>query len=116
MKMTLKKIYLQGKSNEYLFISIKVEYGYEGEMYDDMIKLNFQTKKKELFLTLTMNNPGIGLVAERISTILSNIDINSDKIINHSEYIVKSISSQVDLEYDSSLFISNPARKERVEE
>lgn len=99
MEFTLRNIYCYGEENINLFISMEVHYGWNEAMYADIVKLNYNGVKKQIFLTVRAKNPGMGSVIESIISSLRDID-SSEGATNTPERIIDILSQKMGMRYD----------------
>ena len=100
MELKLNKINCYGDNNSMIFLSIVAEYGWEGKMCSDIIKLNYNGKKREAFLTVKIQNSGVGLIIERIIEILNDIFNKNDKKDNQIKKIIEKMSENFKFKYN----------------
>ena len=100
MNLKLKDISYHGDGNTILYISIEAIYGWENKMYGDIIKINYNTQKKSMHLTVKIKNPGISQVVDRIIQLLSNINTSDDSLENPPLTIIEKMGEVLAMEYD----------------
>ncbi len=81
-------------------MSIEVHYGWNEAMYADIIKLNYNGVKEQIFLTVKVKNPGMGIVMESFISILKDIDLREDAHANPPELIIEILSQKMGMKYD----------------
>ncbi|MCP4131648.1 MAG: hypothetical protein GY754_11780 [bacterium] len=99
MNLKLKNIYPYGDDKTMLFVSIEAKYGWKGETCNDVIKINYNGKKREAFLTVKIENPGVGLLAERIIEVITTIDFKQDVTRNPVVIVIERLSDSLGMEY-----------------
>ena len=105
MNLKLKKIHSYGKDKSLLLISIEAVYGWDNKMYGDLIKINFNLKKREAYLTVKVKNPGIALVTERIIELLAKIHISDSTLKNPPLVMIERMGEILGMEYDPKMVI-----------
>jgi hypothetical protein len=103
MELTLRNIYCYGEKNSNLYMSIGVHYGWNEAMYADIIKLNYNGAKEQIFLTVKAKNPGMGIVIESIISTLKDIDLREDARANSPEIIIEILSRKMGMSYDHEI-------------
>lgn len=99
MELSLRNIYCYGEENSNLYISMEVHYGWNEAMHADIVKLNYNGVKKQIFLTIRAKNPGMGAVIESIISSLRDID-SSEDATNTPERIIEILSQKLGMRYD----------------
>ncbi|MFC1670838.1 hypothetical protein ACFL20_10640 [Spirochaetota bacterium] len=105
MDLKLKKIYSYGEDKSLLFISIEAVYGWENEMYGDIIKINYNMKKRDAYLTVKIKNPGIAVITEKIIELLTKINISDNSLKNPPLVIIERMGEILGMEYDPKMVI-----------
>jgi len=102
MELRLKKIYCYGEKKSNIYMALEARYGWDGSMIGDIIKLNYKGVSEQAYLTVKAQNPGVGLIVERLITYLK--DLSSQRIERGtvSELIIDTLSSKLGMTYDSN--------------
>ena len=100
MEFKLVKASRHGDNNSVAHFSIEVSYGWEGEMHQEILQLNFNELKRELFVTVKVKSPGIGSIAERVITVLGGVNFSAGSVSNPPLLIVEKLAEHLRLEYD----------------
>ncbi len=107
MELTLIKVSRHGENNSAVHFSIEASYGWEGEMHREIIQLNYNGMRRELFVTVKVKNPGTGSIAERIINMLGEINYAARSVKNPPLLIIEKLAEHLTLEY-------NPADIDKV--
>lgn len=97
------KIYCYGDDCSKICMSIKVIYGWQGEMYTDIIQLNYNGLKREALLTVKALNSGVGMVVESIIDIIKSIDLSNISFKNPFKVIVERLSQKIGMNYNEEI-------------
>jgi hypothetical protein len=100
MEFTLRNIYCYGEHDSNIFMSIGVLYGWSEAMHTDVIRLNYDGTKEQIFLTVKAKNPGMGIVIESIINLLKDINSRKDGSENKLELIIDILSQKLGMKYD----------------
>ncbi len=100
MELKLKTVHRNTDNPVMIFASIEAHYGYEGAMYDDILRINYHCEKKEAYLTITCLNPGIGMVAERVAQFISSVMNQPRTSVDPFVNLIESMGERLLLQYD----------------
>jgi len=103
MNLKLKNIHKYGKDDSMIFISIEVNYGWKGKMYGDIIKVNYNSIKRDAYITVKLKNPGVGHVIEHLVEYIATIDFKDKALINPPRIVIEKLADKFDMEYDFEL-------------
>jgi hypothetical protein len=101
MELRLKKIYCYGEKKSNMYMAIEVRYGWNGSMIGDIIKLNYKGMSEQAYLTVKAQNPGVGLIVERLITYLKDLPSRRIERGTVPELIIDTLSSKLGMIYDS---------------
>lgn len=102
MEIKLIKVSRHGENNSVVHFSIQISYGWEGEMQTEIIQLNYNGLKRELFVTVKVKNTGTGSIAERVINVLGEINYASQSVKNPPLLIIEKLAEHLSLEYDAA--------------
>lgn len=100
MKLTLEKIHYYGDAKNKLYMSISVDYGWDGTMYTDLVRINFDLAAGESYVTVKILNHGIVLVVERLFDIIKNIHFKQGIVENPVETILESFTYKLGMKFN----------------
>ncbi len=100
MELKLKKISQYGENGEMLQIAITVDYGYNGEMFSDLLRFTYNMRKREAYLTVRIHNPGVGSLVDQILSYITRIDFRSYSLKNPPLLVLQHLSDKFGLQYD----------------
>jgi hypothetical protein len=103
MDLKIHKIYRHGEDNAMVYLAIETHYGYRGDMFRDILQINYNGKKRDAFITVKMRNPGIGLVIERIVEFINTMDLKADSVKNPPLEIIETLGEKLNLRYDRDM-------------
>jgi hypothetical protein len=100
MELTLNKIYLHGEENAMVHMSIEADYGWKGEMYKDLIQINYNGKKREAFITAKLMNPATGKILDRMIELITGSNYAGRTVKNPPRHIIEVLAEKIYLQYD----------------
>ncbi len=103
MQLKMIKMSCGGDDSSWIYVSIKAQYGWQGEERTGTVKLTYNGLKKDLYLTVKAASPGISLVLERIIDIINGIESQDAASNGHFKSIIELLQEKLKLEYDSEL-------------
>ena len=101
MELKLNKIYRAGDDGSIVHISIEATYGWGGDMFRDAIRIYYNEKKREAFMTVKALNPGIGAVAARILELMTGTNYRAASVKNPPRFVIEMLAEKLSLQYDS---------------
>ena len=83
-----------------VYLSLDVNYGWEGKMCRDIIQVNYNGHKRETYFTIKLKNPGIGSVIEKLVQFITSIHIDAKNVKNPLLKVLEKLSEKFGLQYD----------------
>ncbi len=103
MELKLKNILMNSGEKPLIRISFEITYGWKGEMYHEVVRLNYNQDKKKVYLIVEAENPGIGFVIERMIDAIGAIDSDNETMKHYPLSIIEKLSEKFNMEYDHDL-------------
>jgi hypothetical protein len=103
MNLILKNISTRDSEKNHIFMSVEINYGWEGEMLTGIIRINYHGEKGKVFLTVDSSNPGIGSVIDRIIESFNKIEYEIDTREHYPLAIIENLAEDFGMKYESDL-------------
>jgi len=105
MNLKLKKVHYYQHDETHIVITIEASFGYQNEQHTELVRLNFNSQKRDIHCSVKIQCPGIGPVIERIIFGLNSVDYASLSAREGAVKIIGSLHIMLGMEYDEQQII-----------
>jgi hypothetical protein len=100
MNLKLKKVHYYQHDETHIVITIEASFGYQDKQHTELVRLNYNSQKRDIHCAVKIQSPGIGPVIERIIFGVNSVDYASLSAREGVIKIIDGLHIMLGMEYD----------------